>query len=94
MPRFSPIRTIGLFGLALFMAGPASGETCSECQQKVQTSLAACMKQVPRKIKLADPKKPTDAEKKAETERLDKSRACSFQARDGFASCRRTASCR
>jgi len=86
-------RSMGLFALALFMVQPALSETCAECQRKVQADMNTCAGQLPRTVKYANPGKPTDTEQKAAADRLEKSRACSTKAREGFSNCRQTANC-
>jgi hypothetical protein len=92
--KFSPSRRLwGLFALLCLAAGPALSETCPECQRKVQVDVKTCFGQLPAKVKYADPRKPNDSERKADADRLDKSKACSADARQGYANCGRTANC-
>jgi hypothetical protein len=75
------------------------GETCAECQRKVQSDVSACIKQLPSEgpfhngVKFANPGKPTDADLKTAADHREKSQACSNKAREGFANCRQTANC-
>jgi len=86
-------RSAGLLALVFFTTQLALSETCAECQRKVQADMNTCAGQLPRVVKYANPGKPTDAERQAAADRLEKSRACSTKAREGFANCRQTASC-
>jgi hypothetical protein len=86
-------QALGILALLLFRGGSAIGETCPQCQQKVQTDWATCVKQLPKKIKPAVRGKPTDTEKQAIAERATRSRACSTGAHSGFDNCRITARC-
>jgi len=92
-------RSVGLLALVFFFAQSALSETCAECQRKVQSDRSACIAQLPSEgvlhngVRFANPSKPTDAELKAAADHLEKSRACSTKAREGFANCRQTANC-
>lgn len=93
--RFSlAARSLSALTLVFLMARPGLGETCSECQRKVQAVMSTCRGKISRTVKYADPKKPTDAERKAAADHLDESRACSLEAREGFNKCRQPANCR
>ena len=86
-------QALAILALLLFRGGPALGETCQQCQQKVRNDLAACINQLPKKIKPAVRGKPTDAEKQAMSERAARSRACTTEAGVGFDNCKIKARC-
>ena len=87
------------FAIAIILAnisgvGVVFGQnTCATCQKEVQSALTACRTKVPSPVKPKDPRKETDEERKAASDRLEKSRNCSTAANEGFANCRRTAGC-
>jgi hypothetical protein len=91
--------SVVIFAFVYLTTQPGLGETCAECQRKVQSDMSACTKQLPAEgvlhngVRFANPIKPTDAERKAVADRLEKSQACSNKARDGFVNCRQTANC-
>jgi len=87
------VQALSLFGFVFLIAGPAVGETCSDCQKRVQSEMATCVSKLPRIVKYPDVRGKTDADRKLEAEHAEKARACSKAAQDGYADCRKTAQC-
>jgi hypothetical protein len=92
-------QSVSLLTLVFLSIRPGLGETCAECQRKVQSEMSACTAQLSSEgplrngVRFANPGKPADAERKAAADHLEKSRVCSSKAREGFANCRQTANC-
>ncbi len=93
MIRYSIAVGTMVFTAGLFSTGCAFAETCSECQRKVQTLVAVCVSKIPAEVKPKDPAKPTEAEKKAASERAAKSALCGPLATKGLTDCKLTAGC-
>jgi hypothetical protein len=88
-PRLILIACALVLGTRVVLAQSA----CTTCLQKVQVDVSLCNAQLPSEVHPKDPKNPTDAERKAASDRAAKSRACVKMSTDRIADCKRTAGC-